>query len=65
MAVVAFACASALGSVVAPGTFYGQVAQLVIAGGAGLAVYVGAAAAMRVDEVHMVWNVIAARLRPA
>ncbi|MFI5267401.1 MAG: murein biosynthesis integral membrane protein MurJ [Chloroflexota bacterium] len=65
MAVVAFLCAHALGSVIGLDTFYGQVAELVIAGGAGLAVYVGAAAAMRVDEVHMVWNVVAARLRPA
>ncbi|HLQ34786.1 MAG TPA: murein biosynthesis integral membrane protein MurJ [Chloroflexota bacterium] len=63
MAVVALGCASAVGAVTSLSTFSGQVAQLAIAGGAGLAAYVGAAAALKVDEVHMVWNVIAARVR--
>jgi len=65
MAVAAFACVRGLGAVVGQDTFAGQVAQLVIAGGAGLAVYIGVAAALRVEEVHIVWNVVAARLRPA
>jgi putative peptidoglycan lipid II flippase len=65
MAVTALVCAHALGSVLSLSTFYGQLAQLAIAGGAGLAAYVGAAAAMKLEEMRLVWNMMAARLRPA
>ena len=65
MAVVALAVAFGLGHVTTLATFSGQVLQLVIAGGAALAVYVGLAAAMRLDEVYMAWNIISRRLRPA
>jgi len=64
MAVVAFICAYALGKVTNLGTLSGQVAQLVVPGGAGLLAYVGAAAAMGVEEVHMAWTSITNRLLP-
>jgi hypothetical protein len=43
----------------------GQVIQLVVAGGAGLATYVAAAAILRVDEVQMTWKLLTQRLRAA
>jgi putative peptidoglycan lipid II flippase len=65
MAVVALACAFALGGVTNLATLSGQIAQLALAGGAGLAVYVGVAAALKVNEVQAVWNMLGARLKPA
>jgi putative peptidoglycan lipid II flippase len=65
MAAVALASAGALGAVTSVETVSGQVAQLVVSGATGLAAYVAAAAALRVDEVHMAWDTIRARLRPA
>jgi putative peptidoglycan lipid II flippase len=58
MAGVALACAYGLSEVVSLSTFAGQVVQLVIAGGAGLAAYAGVGAAMKVEEVHMAWNLV-------
>ncbi|MBV9121359.1 MAG: hypothetical protein JOZ39_11685, partial [Chloroflexi bacterium] len=63
MAVVALAGAAVLGRVTSLSTLYGQVLQLAIAGGAGLAAYVGLAAALRVDEVNMAISTITSRLR--
>jgi len=65
MAVAALVGAHVIGSVTSLDTFSGQVLQLAVAGAVGLAVYVGAAAAMRVDEVNMAWKFLTARLRPA
>ena len=65
MAAVALVCANALGAITSLSTFTGQVAQLAMAGGLGLAAYVGLAAAMKVEEVHTAWDVISARLRSA
>jgi putative peptidoglycan lipid II flippase len=65
MAAVALASAGALGAVTSVETVSGQVAQLAVSGAAGLAAYVAAAAALRMDEVHMAWDTIRARLRPA
>lgn len=63
MAVVALLCAWLVGRVTNLGSFQGQLAQLVIPGGAGLAAYIGAAATMRLDEVRMSWTAIFSRLR--
>jgi putative peptidoglycan lipid II flippase len=65
MAAVCLVGTYGLGAVTSLGSVSGQVAQLAIAGGAGLLAYAGAAAAMRVDEVKMAWTFIAARVSRA
>jgi hypothetical protein len=65
MALVSVIVVLALGSFTSLGTFSGQVIQVVVAGGAGLATYVAAAAILRVEEVQMTWKLLSQRLRPA
>ncbi|MHB8619276.1 MAG: murein biosynthesis integral membrane protein MurJ [Chloroflexota bacterium] len=65
MAAVCAGVAAALNQVVGLGSFGGQLAQLVVAGGLGLAAYVGVAVVLRVDEVTRGWRMVAQRLRPA
>jgi hypothetical protein len=65
MAVVALALVAALGHVPSLASLKGQLVELVIAGGAGLAVYVGAASAMGVDEMRIARTTIVNRLLPS
>ncbi len=64
MAVTALLCAFGLEAVASLTTFAGQLVQLAVAGGLSLAVYVGMAAILKVDEVHAAWHTVAARIRP-
>jgi len=65
MAIVALLCIRGLSAAFDSGTLIAQLAQLALAGGAGLAVYAGAAAVMRVEEIRSGWRAVSTRLRPA
>jgi putative peptidoglycan lipid II flippase len=65
MAVVAVGLANGLGHVASLATLKGQLLQLAIAGGAGLAMYIGAATVMGVDEMRLARTMVVSRLSRA
>ncbi|MDE3076101.1 MAG: hypothetical protein KGJ86_11795, partial [Chloroflexota bacterium] len=65
MAAVSLASSHLLGAAFSLATIKGQLVQLVLSGGLGLAAYVGLATALRLDELRLGWQAVAARLRLA